>query len=117
MKPAAEPLPANPTYSVSQDKKRNTYDVAFTWNVLDFGLSYVRAQQQADRFLINKESKLTYGADGSLKLYFAPEKPADAPEGNWLPTGGKPWSLTFRFSGPRGGVADGSYVLPPLERQ
>ena len=50
-----EPLPANPTYSVSQDKKRNTYDVAFTWNVLDFGLSYVRAQQQADRFLINKE--------------------------------------------------------------
>lgn len=50
-----EPLPANPTYSVSQDKQRNTYDVAFTWSVLDFGLSYVRAQQQADRFLIGKE--------------------------------------------------------------
>lgn len=50
-----EPLPADPTYSVSQDKQRSTYDVAFTWNVLDFGLSYVRAQQQADRFLIGKE--------------------------------------------------------------
>lgn len=50
-----ESLPANPTYSVSQDKQRSTYDVAFTWNVLDFGLSYVRAQQQADRFLISKE--------------------------------------------------------------
>lgn len=50
-----EPLPASPTYSVSQDKRRSTYDVAFTWNVLDFGLSYVRAQQQADRFLITKE--------------------------------------------------------------
>lgn len=70
-----------------------------------------------NRFLLNKESKLSYSSDGSLKLYFAPEKPADAPDGNWLPTGGKPWSLTFRFYGPRGGVADGSYFPPPLERQ
>lgn len=70
-----------------------------------------------NRFLLNKESKLSYGPDGSLKLYFAPQKPADAPDGNWLPTGGKPWSLTFRFYGPRGGVADGSYFPPPLERQ
>lgn len=50
-----EPLPADPAYSVSQDKQRTTYDVGFTWNVLDFGLSYVRANQQADRFLIGKE--------------------------------------------------------------
>lgn len=50
-----EPLPADPAYSVSQDKQRSTYDVGFTWNVLDFGLSYVRAQQQANRFLIGKE--------------------------------------------------------------
>ncbi len=50
-----EALPADPSYSVSQDKQRSTYDVAFTWNVLDFGLSYVRANQQADRFLIGKE--------------------------------------------------------------
>ncbi len=70
-----------------------------------------------NRFLLNKESKLTYGADGSLTLYFAPEQPAGAPEGNWLPTQGKPWSLTFRFYGPRGGVADGSYFPPPLVKQ
>jgi hypothetical protein len=70
-----------------------------------------------NRFLLNRESNLTYGPDGSLKLYFAPEKPADAPEGNWLPTKGKPWSLTFRFYGPRGGVADGTYFPPPLQPQ
>lgn len=70
-----------------------------------------------NRFLLNKESKLTRAEDGSLTLYFAPEKPADAPEGNWLPTAGKPWSLTFRFYGPRGGVADGSYYPPPLIRR
>jgi hypothetical protein len=69
------------------------------------------------KFLLNRESGLTYGQDGSLTLYFAPEKPADAPEGNWLPTKGLPWKLTFRFYGPRGAVADGTYFPPPLMRQ
>ncbi len=45
----------NPSYSVSQDKKRTTYDAAFTWNILDFGLSYVRARQNADMYLISQE--------------------------------------------------------------
>lgn len=48
-------LDPNPSYSVSQDKERDTQDVAFSWNVLDFGLSYVRAKQHADRYLIAKE--------------------------------------------------------------
>jgi hypothetical protein len=39
-----------------------------------------------DRFLINNQSKLQYGADGSLTLFFADQKPADAPNDNWLPT-------------------------------
>lgn len=70
------------------------------------------------RYLLNKESGVIASGDGSLTLYFAPEKPADAPEPNWLPTGaGKPWSLTFRFYGPRGGVADGTYYPPPLIRR
>lgn len=49
------PLGENPSYSVSQDKDRHTEDISFTWNVLDFGLSYVRAQQHSDRYLISKE--------------------------------------------------------------
>jgi len=51
------PLSSNPSYSVSQDKERVTSDIGFSWNVLDFGLSYVRAQQQADKFLIAKEKE------------------------------------------------------------
>jgi len=49
-----QPVP-NGTYSISQDKERYYNGVAFNWNILDFGLSYVRANQQADRFLIAKE--------------------------------------------------------------
>ena len=50
-----DPLDSNPSYSVSQDKKSLTADVSFSWNILDFGLSYVRAQQSADKYLIAKE--------------------------------------------------------------
>ena len=48
--PAA--LGASPSYSVSQDKTRTTGSAAVTWNVLDFGLSYVRAGQAADRRMV-----------------------------------------------------------------
>ena len=68
-----------------------------------------------NRFLLNRESDLQYNPDGSLTLFFGPEKPADAPANNWLPTpAGQDYRLTFRFYGPSGGVADGSYFPPPL---
>jgi hypothetical protein len=68
-----------------------------------------------NRFLLNNQSNLEYGKDGSLTLHFAPEKPADVNDGNWLPTlGGLIYSITFRFYGPRGGVADGSYYPPAI---
>lgn len=41
--------------STSQERRNWTDDVAFSWNVLDFGLSYVRARQAADKFLIAEE--------------------------------------------------------------
>jgi len=50
-------LADSPTYSVSQGKQQTTADITFSWNVLDFGLSYVKAEQQSDRFLISKENE------------------------------------------------------------
>jgi outer membrane protein TolC len=50
-------LADSPTYSVSQGKQQTTADITFSWNVLDFGLSYVKAEQQSDRFLIAKENE------------------------------------------------------------
>jgi len=44
-----------PTYSVSADKQSETSNLSLSWNVLDFGLSYLRANQAADRLLIAKE--------------------------------------------------------------
>jgi len=52
---AANALGDSPSYTVSQETPSRTTDIGFTWNALDFGLSYVRAGQQADRYLISKE--------------------------------------------------------------
>lgn len=41
--------------STSQDKHLRTSDIVFSWNVLDFGLSYVRARQAADKVLVQAE--------------------------------------------------------------
>lgn len=41
--------------STSQERRLSTSDAVFSWNVLDFGLSYVRARQAADKALIAEE--------------------------------------------------------------
>lgn len=41
--------------STSQERENKTADLTFSWNILDFGLSYIRAEQAADRALINAE--------------------------------------------------------------
>jgi multidrug efflux system outer membrane protein len=43
--------------SQSQDRDRRVFDITLTWNILDFGVSYVRAKQAADRQLILEERK------------------------------------------------------------
>jgi multidrug efflux system outer membrane protein len=43
--------------STSQDTSRGVADLSFTWNLLDFGVSYFQAKQQADRILIAQERR------------------------------------------------------------
>jgi len=43
--------------STSQDRDRDVADLTMVWNVLDFGVAYVSAKQQADQRLILQERK------------------------------------------------------------
>ncbi|HCI14778.1 MAG: hypothetical protein A2063_06765 [Gallionellales bacterium GWA2_60_142] len=45
------------TYSGAQERSRSTTNAVLAWNVLDFGVSYVRAQQQATQTLMANERK------------------------------------------------------------
>jgi outer membrane protein TolC len=43
--------------STSQEKDRLVADLGLSWNILDFGVSYYRAKQQADRLMIVQERR------------------------------------------------------------
>ena len=43
------------SYSTSRNRDVSEQDVGFSWNALDFGLSYIRAGQSSDKYLISKE--------------------------------------------------------------
>ena len=43
------------TFSTSRNRDVVARDIGFAWNALDFGLSYIRAGQTGDRYLIAKE--------------------------------------------------------------
>ena len=49
------PSLANPF--ISSDKQHHTADLGFSWNLLDFGLSYHNARQNADRALVAAERR------------------------------------------------------------
>ena len=50
-----KPSLADPSYSL--DRNRTLADLGFTWNLLDFGVSYYNAHQSADRTLIAAERR------------------------------------------------------------
>jgi len=48
-------LSKSPT--TSDEKSRLTADLGLSWNILDFGVSYYQAQQEADRYLISQGNR------------------------------------------------------------
>jgi outer membrane protein TolC len=43
--------------TTSLEKSHTVSDMTFSWNILDFGLSYIRARQSADKVLMAEEAK------------------------------------------------------------
>ena len=115
--PDGKPLSGDHSYELRFPKEQLPAQYAtYFWSVIAVDSVHRRVlPNPLKRYLINKESKLQYGADGSLTLYLGDAKPAAAPEGNWLPTPkGQGYSLTFRFYRPKGAVANHTYFPPAL---
>lgn len=51
------PAGAFDVFNTSQERHRREADIEFSWHVLDFGLSYIRARQAADKVLIAEEAR------------------------------------------------------------
>lgn len=114
---AGEALDSNNTYSVTFPADRlPAAEARYFWSVLPIdSRNFKVLPNPMHRYLINSQTKLSYGKDGSLTLYFGPERPAQAPEGNWVPTPvGHQYRLMLRLYGPRDPDAAGKYVPPPI---
>lgn len=106
------------TLTFPKDQLPALYATHF-WSVIALdGTRFQVLPNPLNRYLLNNQSKLESGPEGALTLYFADQKPADAPEGNWLPTPkGSHYRLTFRYYRPTEGVANGTYYPPPLVKR
>lgn len=110
---------------------RNSYTVTFAkgalppidptgfWSITMYRASnLLLVDNPINRYVIRPDTEgLTYNADGSLTLYFAAEKPGEAPEGNWLPAPPEAFQLALRTYLPQAAIFDGSWSPPGIIRQ
>jgi len=64
------------SFSTSSDMDRKLRSVEFSWNVRDFGVSYYRAKQRADEYLIAQEPGVSSKAETELELVRASARAA-----------------------------------------
>jgi len=72
-----------------------------------------------NRYLINSPMlpQLKRDADGGLTLYIQRDSPGKERESNWLPAPAGSFLLAARLYNPKPAAMDGTWKLPPLERQ
>lgn len=59
---------------------------------------------------------LTANADGSISIYMAQTQPNGVPEANWLPIPKGQFNVMLRVYGPKGSVADETFVPPAITK-
>jgi len=113
------PLDGSDTYSMTfaNDDPPSSH-VKYFWSVLCVDAVDLHVTRNVrNRFFINDQSRVQRARDGSLTLWFAPQKPDAVPDGNWLPTpSGEHYCLTWRSYGPDQATMLGNWYPPRLHR-
>jgi len=106
------------TFQIGGINGSQSYVMVFGRNDLPAShVKYFWSCSCGDAFSIDSRSRLEYGHDGSLTLYFASALPRSAPAANWLHTPlGRDYTLTWRSYGPDAATIAGSWFPPRLQR-
>ena len=71
----------------------------------------------ANKYLVASYTPgLVTNPDGSITIYMAPTRPANAPMANWLPVPRGDFSVVLRAYGPTGNTANPNYAPPAITR-
>lgn len=112
-------LDGKETYTMTFPAKETPETMArYFWSVLATDKANFKAVSNSlKKYMINNQTNIQKSADGSLTLYFSPDKPVSAPLANWIPTvKGKKYDLKFNYYGPAEILQKGAYFPPALIR-
>jgi hypothetical protein len=106
------------TFQICGVDGSHSYVMVFGRNDLPAShVNYFWSISCGDAFSLDSRSRLEFGHDGSLTLYFAPTLPRTAPAANWLQTPPRgDYTLTWRSYGPDAATIAGSWFPPQLQR-
>jgi hypothetical protein len=86
------------------------------WSVTLYDPEGYQVANNLNRFAVSSWMPFSYGADGSLDLYFQNESPGKDKETNWLPAPKGPFNLTMRLYAPKSEVLTGKWNPPPVDK-
>ena len=110
------PLTGTTTY-VIHFAKGKTPPVDGFWTITMYDSSYYFYPNPLNKLTVSMRDQPVANADGSLDLYFSHDKPANAPEANWLPAPAGQFILMMRMYWPREtppSILDGTWTPPPV---
>jgi hypothetical protein len=87
----------------------------WSFTVYDKGF-YLPANIAIDRHVLNNNSPLTFGKDGSVEFYLQPESPGPDKESNWLPTPREQFQVIMRLYWPEQQILDRLWVEPVIQK-
>lgn len=86
------------------------------WSITVYDPRGYQVENEIGRFALGDRDDVLYGADGSLELLLAHERPGDEWEPNWLPVPEGPFEVTMRLYLPRDEALTGEWNPPPARR-
>ena len=107
----------------------NTYTVHFAkgktppvngfWSITMYDSTYYFYPNALNKLTVSMRDNPVLNADGSLDLYFSHDKPANAPQANWLPAPSGQFILMMRMYWPKEtppSILEGTWSPPPVRK-
>ena len=112
------PLVGSNTYIIHFAKGK-TPPVDGFWSITMYDASYYFYPNALNKLTVSMRDHPVLNPDGSLDLYFSHDKPAKAPQANWLPAPSDQFILMMRMYWPKEtppSILDGTWSPPPVKR-